>query len=193
LPCAIAAAPGAAAPPAAPLDVPPLEVPPLAATLEPPAATAAEAGATAAATGEVWGGERLPGAGNCPPVDPLPWALFAAGLRLGLEPALLSAAAKSWPPALRAAKSALAGPLAGAGSMWMGACETVGIAFIPTELASDVPSLSAPPAFQGVSYGLRLNFKTRVAHPSNPVPSIKASQRFMLLDIPNLADACSAR
>ncbi len=39
----------------------------------------------------------------------------------------------------------------------------------------------------------RLNFNTRVAHPSKPAPSIQASQRFMPLDTPNLADACSAR
>ena len=41
--------------------------------------------------------------------------------------------------------------------------------------------------------GVRLNFKTRVAQPSRPAPSIQASQRFIPLDIPNLADACSAR
>lgn len=143
LACAIAFAPVVAAPPEVPSEVP------LAVALGPP--PAATAAAEAGATGEFWGGERLPGAGKCPPVDPLPWALLAAGLRLGLVPALLSAAAKSWPPALPAAESAVAAPLVGAGSMWMGACETLGIAFIPTELASDVPSRGAPPAFQGVS------------------------------------------
>jgi hypothetical protein len=75
----------------------------------------------------------------CPPVGSLHWALFAPGLRVGLEPALLRAAAKSGPPPLRAAESG-AVPLVDAGSMWMGACETVGIAFIPAELASDVPN-----------------------------------------------------
>jgi hypothetical protein len=115
---------------APPLAVP-FKVPP------PPAAIAA------VAAGDVGGGDGLPGAGNWPPVDSLPGALFAAGLRVGLEPALLSADAKSWPPALRAVESADAVPLVDAGSMLMGACETVGIAFIPGELASDVPSARA--------------------------------------------------
>jgi hypothetical protein len=118
------------------LLVPP-GVPPV---VPPPATPAADAGATAAPWGDFGGGEGLPDAGNCPPLGPPLWALFAAGLRAGLEPALLSAAAKSWPPALRAAESADAVSPVVAGSMWMGARETVGIAFIPAELASDVPS-----------------------------------------------------
>jgi hypothetical protein len=116
------------------LPLPALVVPLWVPSGVPPAAMAAAVGgATAAATGDVGGGEGLPGAGNCPPLDSLPWALLAAGLRVALEPALQSAAAKSWPQPLRAAESADAVPPAGAGSMWMGACETVGIAFIPTE------------------------------------------------------------
>ena len=34
-----------------------------------------------------------------------------------------------------------------------------------------------------------MNFNTSVAQPSNPAPSIQASQRFILLDTPNFADA----
>jgi hypothetical protein len=43
----------------------------------------AAAAAAVAAVG-VAGGEELPDAGNCPPVDPPPEALFAAALRAGL-------------------------------------------------------------------------------------------------------------
>jgi hypothetical protein len=103
-----------------------------------PVAPAAAVAADPAA-GDAGGGEGLPGAGICPPFGPLPWALFAAGLRVGLDPALLSSAAKSGPPPLRAAESDVV-PLVDAGSMWAGACENVGITFIPAELASDVPS-----------------------------------------------------
>jgi hypothetical protein len=46
------------------------------------AADAAAAAAVAAAGGA--GGEELPDAGNCPPIDPPSEALFAAALRAGL-------------------------------------------------------------------------------------------------------------
>jgi hypothetical protein len=97
------------------------------------------------AGGDVRAGERLPGAGKCPPVDPPSWALFAAGLRVGLGPALLSAAAKSWPLAPGMGELADAAPFACAASLFAGACETVGIAFIPTDKASDVPSAAIEP------------------------------------------------
>jgi hypothetical protein len=65
-------------------------VAPAAAEPVPPAVLAAEGGATggwladaAAAVGAA-GGEGLPDAGNWPPVDPGPEALFATALRAGL-------------------------------------------------------------------------------------------------------------
>lgn len=98
-----------------PLPVLPV-VPPVLAVLlpaaAPPAGWGAEAAAaTAAAPGDPGGGEELPGAGNCPPLDPPPWALFAAGLRVGgLGVASFSAAANSLPLVLSPAGSADAAP-----------------------------------------------------------------------------------
>jgi hypothetical protein len=165
--CALGAA--AAAGVAVPLPVPllvPLPVPPLPPLLRgllpptaPPAVGDTEAAvAAAAAPGDVAGGEELPGAGNCPPLDPLSWALFAAGLRVGgLGAALFSAAAKSLPLVLSPAGSADAAPpacsaalalavrLTCAASLLIGSREIIGIAFIPGEIASDVPSAAPPP------------------------------------------------
>jgi hypothetical protein len=161
------AAAGAGAPLPAPLTLLPallpVPLPLLRPVLLPPTAPLAvgdvEADvATAAATGEVGGGEELPGAGNCPPLDPPSWALFAVGLRAGgLEDASFSAAAKSLPLVLSPAASAEAAPpacsaalalvvrLTSAASLLIGSREITGIAFIPSEIASDVPSAALPP------------------------------------------------
>ena len=88
----------------------------------------------------------MPGPGNCPPVVPLSFALLATSLRAGLEPALLRAAAKSRLLPLGPADLAAAAPLsceasfAGAALLLTGTCETAGIAFISTGVASDVPT-----------------------------------------------------
>ena len=97
------------------------------------------AGVADGVEGDVRDGECLPGTGNCPPVDPPSWALFAAGLRAGLGPALLSAAAKSCPLAPGFAESAEAAPLTCAGSVVIGIRETAAIAFISIDIASGVP------------------------------------------------------
>jgi hypothetical protein len=111
----------------------------------PAAAVAAEEAVEAAAAGcVVGGGEGLPCPGKLPPVEPSSWALLVAALRTGLEPAALSAAAKAWPLALSPAELAAAPP-ACAASLEMGACEITGIAFIPNEIASDVPSTAPRP------------------------------------------------
>jgi len=151
------------APPTMPLPVPLPLLPGLLTVLLPPTAPPAvgdtvAAVATAAATGEVGGGEELPGAGNCPPLDPPSWALLAIGLRAGgLEDASFSAAAKSLPLVLSAAGSADVAPpacsavlmfavrLTCAASLLIGNREITGIAFIPSEIASDVPSAAPPP------------------------------------------------
>jgi hypothetical protein len=144
-----AAATGAATVAAVPLTMPPAVV-----AAGGAAATAAVAGnvtgnVTGGVTGGVGGdvrtGESLPGTGNCPPVDPPSWALFAAGLRVGLGPALLSAAAKSCSLVPGFAESAEAAPLTFAGSVVIGVCETAGIAFISTDIASDVPKVAIVP------------------------------------------------
>jgi hypothetical protein len=136
-------------------ELPTVLLPPTA----PPAVGGAEAAvATAAVPGDVAGGEELPGAGNCPPLDPPSWALFAAGLRVGgLGAASFSVAAKSLPLVLSPAGSADAAPpacsaalafavrLTCAASLLIGSREITGIAFIPSEIASDVPSAEAPP------------------------------------------------
>jgi hypothetical protein len=98
------------------------------------------AAAAAEVPGNVAGGETLPGTGNCPPAAPPSWVLLAAGLRAGLGPASLSAAAKFWLLAPDRVESAEPAPLVCAGSLALGACETVGVAFIPEEIANDVPN-----------------------------------------------------
>jgi hypothetical protein len=63
-----------------------------------------------AVAGDVGGGEVLPCDGNCPPAEAVSLPLLAAGLRVGLAPALLNAAAKPWPLMSGAAESAEAVP-----------------------------------------------------------------------------------
>lgn len=89
-------------PPAAAMLVGLRELPPAAVlavpAAEPPDPPVRSVDAAAAAAAEVGGGERLPGAGKCPPLDPSLWPLFVAGLRAAdLAAALLSADAKSLP------------------------------------------------------------------------------------------------
>lgn len=168
-------------------DAPGLDAPPTT-----PGRVAAAAAALPTATGGVGGGERLPADGNRLPTAPAPAGLPPAALRAGLAPALLSAAAKSWPLPPEFRELACPPALCCAGSDAIGVCETGGVAFISLGIASHVPD-EVPPMHTTRAQAVRLNFNTRVAHPSNPAPSIQASQRFMPLDTPNLADACSAR
>jgi hypothetical protein len=150
----------APAPPTIPVPLPvPVLLPVLLPPTAPPAVGGAEAAvATAAAPGDVGRGEELPGAGNCPPLDPPSWALFAAGLRVGgLGAASFSVAAKSLPLVLSPAGSDDAAPpacsatlafavrLTCAASLLIGRREITGIAFILSETASDVPSAAPPP------------------------------------------------
>ena len=102
------------------------------------------AAALPAATGGVGGGERLPADGNWLPTAPASAGLAPPDLRAGLAPALLSAAAKSWP--LPPEFKELAGPpaLCCAGSDAIGVCETGGVAFISLGIASHVPDEVAP-------------------------------------------------
>ena len=75
--------PGLVTPDGPPVPVPVLAVPAVELVPAPLAApfAAADAAAAAATAGEVGGGERLPGAGKCPPLDPSLCALFETGLR----------------------------------------------------------------------------------------------------------------
>jgi hypothetical protein len=75
----------------------------------------------------------MPGAGNCPPTEPASAGLCAAALRVGLGPALLSAAAKSWPSAPDFLELAGAAALCCAESDAIRLCDTGGVAFIPRE------------------------------------------------------------
>src|ERR1700722_13641693 len=108
-------------------------VPPANAPLAPPARAAAILGAATAA-GDAGGGEALPSGGKRPPLDSSCGTLAAAGLRTGLGPAACSAAEKSVELGLGCEASAGAGPLACAAATLIGACETAGVAFIPTEV-----------------------------------------------------------
>jgi len=112
----------------------------------------ADPAAIAVAAGDAGGGETLPVAGNCSPLDPPSCALGKTGLRAaGFGAALCNVAAKSLPSVLCAAESADAAPPAGAelpacaGSLMIGGREIIGMTFIPAEIASDVPSPSPPP------------------------------------------------
>ncbi|MGB6355250.1 MAG: hypothetical protein WBF21_14850, partial [Steroidobacteraceae bacterium] len=99
----------------------------------------------------VGGGEVLPVAGNWPPVAPAATGLLGAALRADLGASWVIAAAKSLPPLLGAEESAGAAPpacaasLACAAPLLIGAREITGIAFIPREIASDVPSEGPSP------------------------------------------------
>ena len=110
----------------------------------PPAGVGAKC--DAAAAGNAGGGEGLPAAGNGTPVDRSSGRWFMAALRAGLGPALCSAAAKSLPRARGSAESAASGAFECAERLlpvtWetlIGSRETVGMALIPEDVASDVP------------------------------------------------------
>jgi enamine deaminase RidA (YjgF/YER057c/UK114 family) len=132
----------------------------------------AAADVTGNITGNVAGGERLPATGNCPPAAAPSWALFPAGLRVGLGSASVSAAAKSWLLALDRVESADTAPLACVGSFALGACETAGVAFIPGEIAIDVPNPTPP---HGNTYTCDMKL-TPVNAPSAPAASGGYSQ-----------------
>lgn len=114
------------------------------------AADEAAAAATGAAAGAAGGGELLPDAGNWPPLVALSLSLSAAALRAGLGggsgAALFISAAKSLPLGLgaaglaEAAPPACAAPLVCEAALFTGAREITGMAFMPYETASDVPS-----------------------------------------------------
>jgi hypothetical protein len=143
--------------PLGPLGLPPaaaLAVPEKGRVLEPPGPLLppVDAAAAAAAAVELGGGERLPDAGKCPPPDWSLRALFVAGLRADdLAAALASAAAKSLPSVFWAEKQADAAPpvcaavFIGWATLMRGGREITGIAFIPVETASDVPSDTPQP------------------------------------------------
>ena len=146
--------------PAEPPGLPPaaaLAVPEMGRVPEPPGPPGpplppVDAAAAAAAAVELGGGGRLPDAGKCPPPDWSLRALFVAGLRADdLTAALLSAAAKSLPSVFWAEKLADAAPPAcasvfiGWATLMRGGREITGIAFIPAETASDVPSGTPQP------------------------------------------------
>ena len=107
------------------------------------AATAAEASAFAGGGGVTATGGGLPGAGNELPPALEPCCLLAAFLRTGLSPASLRAVAKSWLPGRLLADAAEAGASGWTASLEGCACNTGGAAFIPPEIASDVPTPSA--------------------------------------------------
>ena len=109
-------------------------LPPAEAALAAPPARAVAALGAAALAGDAGGGEALPAGGNRPPLDSSRRALPAAGLCTGLGPAACNAAAKSVELGLDCEASAEAGPLACAAATLIGACETAGVAFIPTEV-----------------------------------------------------------
>jgi hypothetical protein len=107
LPVAPLAEPLVPATPVGPRGLPPLSVFVVPAVVRapepptPPAPAPAPAVDAAAAAVEAAGGETLPDAGNCPPLDPLPCSLLVAGLRAAdLLAALVSADAKSLPSVL---------------------------------------------------------------------------------------------
>jgi hypothetical protein len=107
-----------------------------------PADANADAGVAAppATADTVVGGERLPGAGNCPPTVPASAAVCPAALRAGLAPALLRADAKSWllAPDLSELTDATVPCCAGSDGSWI--CDTEGVAFISPGIASHVPT-----------------------------------------------------
>jgi hypothetical protein len=90
----------------------------------------------------------LPGGGNELPPAFESWCLFVAFLRAGLPPASLNAAAKSWLPAREVAEDAGSDALDWTGPLEGCACKTGGTAFIPPEIASDVPNPSGSYAGQ---------------------------------------------
>jgi hypothetical protein len=98
---------------------------------------AVEAAAIAAFAG---GGERLPGVGKDPPLCAPSCALPAAWRRADFAPTLLSVAAKSWPRPVEFKEPPGAASLICAGSEAIEICETMRVAFIASETASDVPS-----------------------------------------------------
>jgi len=140
-----------------PLAGPPAELPAAGIPVEPLAVRGVAvlpAAALPAAAVAVAGGETLPGAGKRPPLVPWLWALFVAGLREGVlatawAAALLSVAAKSLPSVFWAAEyeelvdtapPACAEVFIGCATLMRGGRGITGIAFIPVERASDVPS-----------------------------------------------------
>lgn len=147
--------PGAAVPPtrpdspvitpAAPVTAPAATVAAVAAFAAAIAGAAAAASAGGGAETGVGGGAELPGTGKGPPPARSPWALPAGGLRACLGPALLSAAAKSWPPP---ESGELAGPAlsAAAAPLFTVGCETLGMAFIPIDVARGMPKPAAKAA-----------------------------------------------
>jgi hypothetical protein len=114
----------------------------VAAAAAPAASGIAAAGLTAKepAAAIAGGGETLPGAGKGPPVSLPLRALPATGRRLDLPPMLLSVAAKSRPLPFEFKEPTGAVSLSCVGSAAIGACETMGVAFIASDLASDVPT-----------------------------------------------------
>jgi hypothetical protein len=112
------------------------------------AAAAEAAAALAAAVDAVGGGERLPGAGKWPPTGPVSAGRCPAALRVGLGPALLRAAAKSWALAPDFTELAAAAEPCCAGSDASGVCDTEGVAFIQSEqqatCQTDMPRSAYP-------------------------------------------------
>jgi hypothetical protein len=80
------------------------------------------------------GGGRLPGGGNCPPLESASRGLLVVFLRAGLPPASFSAPAKSRLLAWDAWEPADAGALSCMASLLRCDWETGGVAFIPVKL-----------------------------------------------------------
>jgi 2-iminobutanoate/2-iminopropanoate deaminase len=116
--------------------------------------------------------------------------LFGAGRRAALGPASLKATAKSWLFAPDRVESADPAPPVCAESLGIGNCETAGVAFIPEELATDVPNPtsghrniyncamkitavnapSAPPASGGYSQAIEIFGAQRLLFISGQIP-----------------------
>jgi len=142
------------------------------------AAAPAAAAALPVVKGGVGGGERLPAAGKCPPTVPASAALAPAALRTGLGPALLSAAAKSWPLPPEFTELAAPAALGCAGSDAMGVCDTGSVAFISLGIASHVPDDLPPmPRCQRTcaKAGSRLGAKGRPQRRKRPRPAVECA------------------